>query len=560
MPSQNVSDSEIKQYLQDKLNKLQHQVEVTQAALNLLEEATMEIAIKKTTDSYVDEVFDSIKLTEAFDSSRQVFDGIVGNIKETSETQGEIKSGIESFSFNGKTHIVGDEENSVVSKQAMTVDGFLLKLRSLRTSLGLSLKKVGEGTKMEQSNVSLIELGRSKGTKNSITALSEFYDIFLTDLNIKYKDGCHCKYIKPIPEPQIGEEIKEIVPFVFGDRMTVEYFYDNLRNIRQHLGIRLDKVVKDNVISRSFLYRMEAKDFRNHKATKMTALSLSNYYGIHLIDIDKKFHPITGRYINQKQQHAIVGTVKQIKTSTGLIKHVYTRKDNSVLTGTNGQKIKKKYKKREPKQNAIAEFEALPEIPKSIVLRETDAEYSLRWWINKCYKRIVKTVRGTAFKSGWNFDDIMSEMHEKLIKALINEARGDLDFRNDEERFMGWIYAMSRNVTVDESRLKHNRIINRAEEALGYADNNKHNQTVQPNIDIKDFTEELKAYVDKMLMYKPRSYRICFEKFFYEGKKYEEIARIASIPLNAVKSAIHTMRDLIKAEFGNKYKYLLKED
>lgn len=190
-------------------------------------------------------------------------------------------------------------------------------------------------------------------------------------------------------------------------------------------------------------------------------------------------------------------------------------------------------------------------------MRAIDEPYSLRWFINKCYKRIQKTVEGAAFKSGFDFEDLMSEMHIKL--GLMLNSTNEYDFQNDEERFMAYVYTMARNTSINESRAKRNQLIERSEEALTFASNYKHNQSRQPDMDLKDFTSELRVFVNVIAAKMPKHYKVCFEEYFYNQKKYEEIARIACVPLSLVKTSIHRMRDLIKQEFGNRYNHLFKE-
>lgn len=182
----------------------------------------------------------------------------------------------------------------------------------------------------------------------------------------------------------------------------------------------------------------------------------------------------------------------------------------------------------------------------------------MRWYINKNYKRIQSAVKGKAYKSGFDYEDILSEVNSKLANEISKSEPDKYDFQNDDERFMGWVYVIIKNTAINQSRAKNHTLIDRNEDALEFSQNYKQNQVKQPDIDIKNFTKELKEFIEAVFQNKPPHFRICFEQFFYNQTKYEEIARIASVPIGTVKTCIHYTRGLLKEKFGNKYVLLIK--
>ncbi len=152
---------------------------------------------------------------------------------------------------------------------------------------------------------------------------------------------------------------------------------------------------------------------------------------------------------------------------------------------------------------------------------------------------------------------MLSSLHLKLGKAILANSFTDID--HDEEKFMAWVYTVIRNDAVNESRSKFRQFVDKSEEALGISEYVPGNRTYQPDIDIKDFHKELKEYLEEIFEDKPKHMRICFEEFFYNQTKYEEIVRIASIPLGTVKTDIHHIRKMLKKKFGEKYVLLINQ-
>ncbi len=178
--------------------------------------------------------------------------------------------------------------------------------------------------------------------------------------------------------------------------------------------------------------------------------------------------------------------------------------------------------------------------------------------MNRCYKRIVTAVKGKALKSRFDFEDLLSETHIKLAKAIGTNSFTD-NGEHDEEKFMGWIYVIVRNIAINESRSKYRQTIDKGENALDNSEYLPRNRTNQPDIDIKDFDKELKEYLQEVFKDKPKHVKLCFEGYFYNQTKYEELARIVSIPLGTVKTDIHSVRRLIKKKFGNRYALLMNQ-
>lgn len=151
----------------------------------------------------------------------------------------------------------------------------------------------------------------------------------------------------------------------------------------------------------------------------------------------------------------------------------------------------------------------------------------------------------------------MSDLHGKLCRAIeIDNETHNLDFQNDEERFMAWLGTVVRNLAINESRTYSRRLTDRSEEALTYSENYSHNQTYQPDLDKKMLTKEVVDYFTELFDTNkhPKHYKVIFKAFFIDGHKYEELSQIASIPVGTVKTVIFNIRKMCKKKFGNQYK------
>lgn len=160
-----------------------------------------------------------------------------------------------------------------------------------------------------------------------------------------------------------------------------------------------------------------------------------------------------------------------------------------------------------------------------------------------------------------DFDELLSITHSKLAEILTKD-QSKLDFKQDEERFMDWLYSVVTNSFIDEKRRRSNKFNEqhcRAEDAMMIAEAKRQNRVYQPDFDIVDFAEELKIYVDKAFAYQPAYWKVIWENIFYKQKSYEETVSIVNKPMGTIKACIWKMREVVKAEFGNKYDYLMNK-
>lgn len=138
---------------------------------------------------------------------------------------------------------------------------------------------------------------------------------------------------------------------------------------------------------------------------------------------------------------------------------------------------------------------------------------------------------------------------ETFYKAFVNLSMYSFDYA-----FSTWIYTIAKNNTIDYIRnSKKNVLHNCKSDITSDGTNNFINDLAEDNKKEPDNIvinrEEKNAVRNYISMLKPH-YRILIEKFYFEEKKYDEIAEELSLPIGTVKGKLHRARKIINKFLG----------
>ncbi len=138
---------------------------------------------------------------------------------------------------------------------------------------------------------------------------------------------------------------------------------------------------------------------------------------------------------------------------------------------------------------------------------------------------------------------------ETFYKAFVNLSMYSFDYA-----FSTWIYTIAKNNTIDYIRNSKKNVLNNCKSDITSDGSNnfindiaEDNKNEPDNIVIK--REEKNAVKNYISLLKPH-YRILIEKFYFEEKKYEEIAQELNLPIGTVKGKLHRARKIINNFLG----------
>lgn len=140
----------------------------------------------------------------------------------------------------------------------------------------------------------------------------------------------------------------------------------------------------------------------------------------------------------------------------------------------------------------------------------------------------------TLTRNAGDADDLVQETCERAI------AKSHM--WNGEGRLEGWVYAMTRNLWVDEVRKRKVRV------GAGTVDAAEHNELSV------DAAGEKAVYIhqmNKLIMSMPEGLSSVFVLVNIEGYSYKEAAEILGIPIGTVMSRLSTARLRLAAMVTN---------
>ena len=138
---------------------------------------------------------------------------------------------------------------------------------------------------------------------------------------------------------------------------------------------------------------------------------------------------------------------------------------------------------------------------------------------------------------------------ETFYKAFINISSYSFDYA-----FSTWLYTIAKNNTIDYIRNSKKNVLHNcksdltSDESRSLIDDIAEDNKNEPdNIVInREEKEVIRNYISLL---KPH-YRILIEKFYFEEKKYDEIAEELNLPIGTVKGKLHRARKIINNFLG----------
>jgi len=118
----------------------------------------------------------------------------------------------------------------------------------------------------------------------------------------------------------------------------------------------------------------------------------------------------------------------------------------------------------------------------------------------------------------------------------------------DNDNFKGWIGKIAANKSIDWIRKKKSRFREEAfDNTTDMIDNMELNQNNNPEISLVD--KERKEVLKRALRNIPEIYRITIEKFYFQEKPYELIAKEEDVSIKTIASRLYRAKILLKEKW-----------
>lgn len=118
----------------------------------------------------------------------------------------------------------------------------------------------------------------------------------------------------------------------------------------------------------------------------------------------------------------------------------------------------------------------------------------------------------------------------------------------DDDNFKGWIGKIAANKSIDWIRKKKSRFREEAfDNTTDIIDNMVSSQNNNPEIYLVE--KERTEVIARVLSNIPEIYRITIEKFYFQEKSYELIAKEEDVPIKTVASRLYRAKILLKEKW-----------
>lgn len=162
------------------------------------------------------------------------------------------------------------------------------------------------------------------------------------------------------------------------------------------------------------------------------------------------------------------------------------------------------------------------------------------------FAELINTYKNYVFAIILNFikdyDEVENVAQEVFLQIYISLPQ------YEQDNLKGWIGRIASNKSIDWLRRKRSKFkeetLENSEEII---DKLGANQKDNPELLLieKENKENLKRALDSI----PDIYRITIEKFYFQGKSYEEIAAEENITVKAVASRLYRGKNILKEKW-----------
>jgi RNA polymerase sigma-70 factor (ECF subfamily) len=159
---------------------------------------------------------------------------------------------------------------------------------------------------------------------------------------------------------------------------------------------------------------------------------------------------------------------------------------------------------------------------------------------------IYQAVRATVWSADRSLAQELEDIFEEIVVGLLKDkcrALRAYDFKRD---FKAWLYVVARGRCIDEVRrilrLRRTRPIQEEKEAELAA------PAPAPAADPADPEEaaRLRAAIEEL----PERQRVAVKMFFFDGRKYADIAQALGITVSEVASYLHRAKERLARALG----------
>lgn len=158
-------------------------------------------------------------------------------------------------------------------------------------------------------------------------------------------------------------------------------------------------------------------------------------------------------------------------------------------------------------------------------------------------KKYDKLIYNLARRWMGNNEDAQDVSQEVALKIYNN-----LDRCQGEQFLPAWISRITYNASMDALRKKKGKIAESLDEMMSFDDSETAKQVPDndPTPEDRLLQKEVAQQIEKALEKLPLKYRTLILLRDWQGRSYEEVAEITSIPLGTVKSRIFRGRTKLK--------------